>query len=396
MKKNLFLGALMLLIVSRIDAQTAIVLTESNFPILAGPFHYSVSYPKTITVRKNGVNVKWDYSFLKSDSIIKEVFLSNITNPFTKSKTAVADTGVHEFLTSNSNLSETGFYDEDKNGLYFAGDFVGSQFFSLESYFNNSSDNINVPQQNDSVRLDINHFPETSGSGHHYNVSKSLHFLWTVNSAGMSDAPSVKKTFYEIMDTVTGWGTLRVPAVSSKSIAYPVLLVRRKVITIDSYYVNNNAASKFFLIAFGIDQGAKTIDCNEYFYRAGYSNPLIIIGYGTDTTYSVPNSVLFSNDSIKQQAGIEVPDINKHDFTLYPNPASTGQVSCSFTKEGSGKWKLLIFNSIGKVFNSQIIEGDGQINTTFDISNAKAGLYFVSLLDDNGQVVANGKIDIVR
>jgi len=386
----------MLLTVSRVGAQSAIVLTEGNTPILPGPFHYFTSYPKALTLPKNGPNMKWDYSGLKADSAIKQVFLANYSTPFTNSKTAIADTGVREFLTSSSNFLETGFYDEDKTGLYFAGDFVTNQYYSLASYFNNSSDNITIPQQNDSVRLNTLHFPETSGTCDRNNAVRSLYFTWSVGSANLNNAPSIKKTFYNVIDTVTGWGTLRVPATSAKSIAYPVLLTRRKVITIDSYYVNNKPASKFFLIAFGIVQGAKTIDCNEYFYRVGHQNPLISIGFGGDTNFITPASVLFSIDSIKQQAGIEIQGQDNHNFTLYPNPSNATDVNYSFTKESSGLWQIVIFNAVGQVFRKESIEGSGTINKSLDITGAKAGLYFVSVFDENGIPVANQKLSIIR
>ena len=396
MKKILFFGALMLLIISRVGAQSAIVLSESNTQILPGPFHYSVSYPKALTLPVSGSNIKWDYSNLKKDSNVGQAFVANYSTPFTSSKTAIADTSLREFLTSNSNFKETGFYDEDKTGLFFAGDFVTNQYFSLASYFNNSSDNIIIPQQNDSVRLNIIRFPETANTCERYKAIRSLYFTWNVSSANLNDAPSIKKTFYNVIDTVTGWGTLRVPAIAAKSIAYPVLLARRKVVTIDSYYVNDKPASKFFLIAFGIVQGTKTTDCNEYFYRVGHQNPLISIGFGADTTYSTPTSVLFSTDSIKKQSGVEIPGQENDNFTFYPNPANSDFVNCSFFKGNNEHWKLLIFNSIGEVFKTETIQGNGKINMAVSIIGAKSGLYFVSVFDEYGIPMASSRLSIIH
>jgi hypothetical protein len=397
MKKILLLGAFMLLITGRVSAQSAIILTENNVPVFPGPFHYSVVNPKLFTVPKSGINIKWDYSNIKGDTSIKQLFLSHYNTPFTNSTTAIADTGKREFLTSNSNFVKVDYYDKDVKGFFFAGDYVKSQYFSLASYFNNPSDNITIPQQNDSVRLNIIHFPMTSGSCDRYKTTKSLHFSWTVNSAGLTDAPSIKKTFYNVEDTVTAWGTLRVPDSVTRSIAYPVLLVRHKEITIDSYYVNNTAANKFFLIAFGITQGKKTVDCDEYFYRAGHQNPLFTIEFGGDTTFTTPIDALYTTDSIKKQVGVEIlNERDNHSFSVYPNPANGSQVNCSFTKEVNQQWKILIFNSIGQVFKSETVEGNGKINMSLDITGAKAGLYFVNVLDEMGQVVASSKLNIVR
>jgi len=396
MKKILLVGAFMLLILSRICAQSAITLTENNVPILPGPFHYSVVNPKLLTLPKTGSNIKWDYSNIKGDSSVTQLFLSHYNTPFTNSATAIADTGKHEFLTSNSNFSEVGFYDKDTKGFFFAGNYVKAQYFSLASYFNNASDNITIPQQNDSVRLNIIHFPATSGTCDRYKVTKSLDFLWTVNSAGLNNAPSIKRTFYNVVDTVTSWGTLRVPVGIAKSIAYPVLLIRHKVIAIDSYYVNNVAASKYFLIAFGITQGKKTVDCDEYFYRVGHQNPLFTVEFGGDTTFTTFKDALYSTDSTQQQAGLEAQNSDDHNFTLYPNPANGSQINCSFTKEDNSPWKILIFNSIGQAFKSQSVEGIGKINMSLDISGTKTGLYFVNVFDENGIPVASTRLSVIH
>ena len=396
MKKILLFGAIMLLSLCRVVAQSPVILEKNNFPLSPGPFHYIVADPKGLIVPKNGQKMVWDYSGLKSDSIITQVFLLDFHNPFTGSKIALEDTGKQEFLTSDNNYTGNYFYDEDDSGFYFSGDYVAEQGLSLKNYFNDSTDSIFIPKQNDSLHLNLIGFPSTFGTSSRFKATKSLRYFWTIRSANLNSAPSVKKTYYTVVDTVTGWGTLRVPASGKKSIAYPVLLIRQKVIAIDSYFVNSSPPSKFFLIAFGIVQGKRTVDCNEYFYRAGYQNPLMAIEFGGDTTYSSPVKVLYSMDSIKQQAGIEQGQPDNHSFTLYPNPITAAHVNCSFIKENSAQWKILILNSLGQVFRSETIQGNGAINRSIDVNGAKAGLYFVTVLDGNGQVIANAKLSIIR
>ena len=386
----------MLLIVKRIGAQSPIIIDKNNFTMVAGVYHFAIVNPKMVADPKTGKSISWDYTLLKPDSIIKQNFISCTRNPFSRSAMSLGDPGKQEFLTSDNNFSEDGFYDEDRKGFFFAGDYVKAQYFSLKDYFNDSSDNISIPEQDDSVRINMMSFPTTFGSSHHSSVTKSLRFLWTVNSAGLHDAPSIKKTDYNIIDTVTGWGTMRVPDSGSRSIAYPVLQIRRRTVTIDSYYVNNQAASKYFLIAFGIVQGKKTIDCEEYFYKSGHQEPLLTIGYGSDTTYTVPIGLLYTTDSIKKQAAVEIENPDIHNFTLFPNPANGSQVKCSFTKENSEPWQILIFNSTGQVFKSETIESKGKINMTLDISGAKSGLYFTEVFDEKGMPIATGRLSIIH
>jgi len=379
-----------------VTAQSPITIEKNNFPLSAGPFHYTVADPKSVAPPKSGKNIAWDYTSLKNDSDIAPAFLLNFHNPFTSSKVAIEDTGKQEFLTSDNNYSGNYFYDDDNSGFYFSGDYVVQQGLSLLKYFNDSADSIFIPEQNDSLHLNLIGFPTTFGTSSHFNAAKSLRFYWTIKSAGLDSAPSLKKTYYAITDTVSGWGTLRVPVSGKKSVAYPTLLIRQKVISIDSYFVNGSPPSKFFLIAFGIVQGKKTVGCNEYFYRTGHQEPLMSIEFGSDTTYTTPSKVLYSKDSVKQQAGIGPGQTDDNSFALYPNPVTASQVACAFTKGSTAQWKILILNSLGQVFRSETIEDNGAINRRLNLNGAKAGLYLVEILDENSQVIANGKLSIIR
>jgi len=396
MKKILLFVVVMVSVVCFVKAQTPISLEKNNVPLSAGPFHYAVGNPKNTSLPKNGKNISWDYSGLLKDTGFSESYQFVFHNPFSQSKLALTDTGIHEFLTSSNFFSGTDFFDEDSNGFYFSGASVAEQGLSLKNYFNNSADSIYIPEQDDSLRLDLINFPSIFGKGHHEKTIKSLFFFWTVKSANMDSAISFKTTYYSVSDTVTGWGTLRVPVAGKKSIAYTVLLIQRKVVTIDSYFVNGSPANKFFLIAFGMVQGQSIVDCNEYFYRTGHQEPLLAIGFGTDTSYSAPLSVSWSTDSITQQAGINTNDPDNINFSLYPNPVNANQVNWSLAKANGGQWQILVLNSLGQVFRSETIEGNGTINQSFDISGAKAGLYFVAVLDENGQLLGNSKLNITR
>ncbi len=398
MNKNLFSGLLIVLLCSRLYGQSPVTLSKTNTPLLPGTVHYKWAGVKGISDPKTGRNIVWNYSSLIGDSSASENYVSKIITPFTKSKTAIIDTEKNEFLLSNHFVPEYNFYDEDASGLYYAGSFVSAKLISTASFFNNPNDNIIIPNQNDSVRINLINFPDSIGESHRQKAVKTFQFSWTVQSANLDTAPALKKTYFIRYDTAVGFGTVRIPTPLTKSIAYPVILIRQKTITIDSYFVNGKVPNKYFLLAFGIIQGKKTADCSEYFYRAGRQSPLLVIGFGGDSTFSTPVIAKYNTDSITPEppSSIEMNEAPLTEFNLFPNPSYGNNITCSFAKPTNGTWKLRIANSMGQVVHDENIDAIGNISIALDMNPLKSGLYFATLTDDNNQVIATGKIDLLK
>ncbi len=398
MNKILPPGILSLFLAFGVWAQSATTLTKNNVPLLPGKVHYSFASVKGLLLPKTGNKIAWDYSKLKEDSTLTENYVSKIHNPFTKSNTVIIDTEKREFLVSNRYIHEFNFYDEDNKGWFFAGSYVSPEIISTQSFFNDSSDNIIVFDQNDSVRINLINFPDSIGKSYHAEAVKKLHFLWSVKSANMDTAQSVKKTYYSITDTTVGEGTLRIPTPKIRSIAYPVIQIRRKFIAVDSYLVNNKSPNKYFLLAFGIAQGKKTVECNEYFYKAGRQSPMMVIGFGSDTTFTTPVSVRYSTDSITPAPPVSIDPENEEtiNFLLFPNPANTGSINCVFSKPTAGNWKLIVSNMLGQISHFENISGVGTMDISLNVNMLSKGMYFANIIDDQGRIAATGKIVIQK
>ena len=398
MNKILFSGIVFLSLLTRVCGQSPVALSNANTPLLPGTIHYNWASTKGIAIPKTGRNITWNYSSLVKDSNISEHYVSKLITPFTKSKTAIADTEKREFLVSDHFIPEDDFYDEDAKGLFYAGSFVSAKLISTSSFFNDPGDNIIIPNQNDSARVNIINFPDSMGKSYHQKAVKTFQFLWTVKSANLDTAPALKKTYIIKSDTVVGVGTIRIPTPLTKSIAYPVILINQKTITIDSYFVNGKVPNKYFLLAFGIIQGKKTVQCSDYFYKTGRQSPLMVIDFGFDTSFSTPFSIKYSTDSITPEppSGIENYSISNTDFNIYPNPSNGSNIRCSFIKPAEGTWKIRISNTLGQIIRNENIEASGAIDFAFDMSQSNTGLYVISLLDADNQIIATGKFELLK
>jgi hypothetical protein len=396
MTRFLIFTAFVLVSVCRVYAQTAIKVTESNTPVLQGVIHYEDVSLNNVTVPKTGNNVKWDYSGLIGDSALRHSYILNIDPGFATTKTTIADTGVSELLTSDNSFKADDIYDEDINGLYLEGSYVKQQKLKLYNYFNDTNDKIIVPEQQVYFRINQVNFPSTAGSAYKLTATRTLHFLWTVDTLKYKNDSSTKVTTYIVSDTVAGWGTLRIPTPTGASSPYRVLLVKRESTAIDSFFVQHKVPKAIYLKAFGLEEGQKSTDYKETFYRAGSANPLMVIDFGKDGSYTSPVSVRYSTDSIKEQSGIEQKDFQPADFVIFPNPAPSGIVNISFTKETSLPWTLILTNAEGKIIISQKIRESGKILMPINLGNAVPGLYFAGVIDENGRRLTSGKLDISR
>jgi hypothetical protein len=385
--------------ISQANAQKAIILTKFNIPIKAGTVHNHTASLTGFIVPKADTNHIWNYSGLVSTGTADANFVPNPFLKFAASGAAIADTGKTEHLTSTSIVTTHLIYDEDTSGLYQAGNYVKAQNYSLANYFGEPKDSLKVPAQSDFCKIRVLSFPTTFKSAHKTKAMRSLNFFISLKSgipAPYKNAPGSKNTYFDYTDTTIGWGTIRIPSPNKASKPYPVLLIQRRTIAIDSFFINKQPASAVLLNALGEKQGARTASYQESFYRAGYAAPIMTINFGADSTYKTPTSVLYASDSIT--SGIEIEKEQVENFSIYPNPVSDGNIiNCHFTKISLEPWRLVMLNTLGQVVADRNITGYGDMNTTIETSVLKnAGIYFVNVIDENGQVAMRGKLSVVR
>jgi hypothetical protein len=191
---------------------------------------------------------------------------------------------------------------------------------------------------------------------------------------------------------VVGWGTVKIPSSNKSSIAYNALLVRRQTIAIDSFYLGTNPAPLAMLSAFGTKQNDSIVTYGEFLYRAGTGTPVMSFGYA-DNTYSTPASVSYDADNV--QSGIDNEGYDPDMFRIFPNP-SAGIVNFQINKTSELPWNLSLVNMLGQTVKTAKISGSGMQDMQIEMSGSKAGLYYVHLTDELGNVLISSKLEIAR
>jgi hypothetical protein len=376
-------------------SRAQIILQESSMMIKPGTVHNNIASLSGFVVPKADSNHAWNYATLTASGTINQTYISNIFFGFSSSNTAIADTTKREKITSSNTIKSNDLFDEDSAGIYLLGNYVKAQKFSLYNYFADTADHLYIPGQNDYFRINVIAFPSKAHSAYHVKTTKILKFAITVNTVGLKKDSGSKNTIFTVRDTVAGWGTLRIPAPNKYSIAYKVLLLRRKTMTIDSYYIKHQPANTIFLNALGITQGAKTVGFKEFFYRSGSQNPLMTIDFGTDSTYTKPVSVWYSTDSIKTGILSGLPDA--FECNIYPNPVTDRTLHCHFTSPKGSGWVFSVMSLSGEMMLSQKIEESDNADHVLDLHGIKnSGIYFLDIKDEIGNVQAHRKIIILN
>jgi hypothetical protein len=115
---------------------------------------------------------------------------------------------------------------------------------------------------------------------------------------------------------------------------------------------------------------------------------LTINVYDTITTYTSVTDTLIISTNI---TGLNPPS-NTNTFLVYPNPASTHITIDNGNYALLGNYSIRISNQLGQVVFNQIIN---QQQFYIDLSTwTGSGLYYLDILDNNGNVVENRKIVI--
>ena len=92
-------------------------------------------------------------------------------------------------------------------------------------------------------------------------------------------------------------------------------------------------------------------------------------------------------DYLDDQATLSTSDIQKVDFTLYPNPAKNW-ISFNFADHTIAKAEITLYDTRGRLISTSFSNIENN-STTIDISKLSSGVYFVKIL-------ANGKGGLKR
>ena len=347
MQKIYFLF-LLLTISGSTFSQTPFTITENNFPVFEqqefiGPL-------STVPPLSPAANGNWDFSTYTSTETYNNPFVAE-TDPF------YTDEGIDVYVLDFKSLTNAlGYYvysefDFNENGVYDRGIYVSQQEYPLTDFTGNPNDKITFPLQTyvyENGRK-VMQFPATYQSSWSSSSRRTVNLTLSVAALGLNNVPFQQAYTMFRRDTVICWGKMRIHENGVPTVPYDVLMVRSAQFAIDSFYsANGTPAPAALTAAFGITQGQQTGVTNRYtMYREGNSTPLAIFNYGSNN-YTPPANVYFDTQNLNT-TGISQPGQASFVTLLFPNPATTGNLTLQIIGEAPSVDAYTVLDMEGKV-----------------------------------------------
>jgi len=272
-------------------AQTPITISVAQYPATAATVtRYQLAATTGVAVPTKGANQSWDYRGLAPQgSVLVGTYASaGATPPFTGSNRSYALTLAPFGVTS------TAYEGFDAMGYTQLGAAVPAQSFPLTAVTGGPSDALSIPAQNIAVNLLRVPLPLTSTTLVTRTSRVVSNSLLTVLLLGLNQAAFRYVQRVATVDSVAGWGTVRIPVAGSPagSAPIPVLLVQRRTMQQDSFYLNNQPAPVFLLATLGQTQGGLTYGYTHTFYRQNSAQDVLSFSYAnsTFTTLTAPGT----------------------------------------------------------------------------------------------------------
>jgi hypothetical protein len=349
MKKNLPLILLAALGgTTAVQAQSAIVLNQANFPALASTVEqYSSAGTAGVGTPTTGANQTWNYATLTA---LGQPFSNTYTAPIASSPFPSTTRAYTYTITLGIlNVLGTTYEALSASGLQYQGFRIVTQRFGLGSITGSSTDSVVVPTQNVPVGIPRFVFPTTTGTVNRQSYRVATTGLLTVALAGLNRAPLRLVQRISSVDSVAGWGTVRIPTASGAASApYPALLLRRRMVEVDSFYLGTVPAPALLLAALNLQQGATYYNFNDAFYRANSSQPLLSLAYPTSAR-SAPSAVSYSREasviaSTRPELAAEVGGL-----FVYPNPSNGHRLTLAAGNGSRQAVRLTVRDLAGRV-----------------------------------------------
>ncbi|GAB2940116.1 hypothetical protein GCM10027048_00450 [Hymenobacter coalescens] len=309
-------------------AQSPVTLTQATFPASASTVerYQDASLPAGLGAPATGANQTWDYRGLVPSGSAYQ--LLNLPVPPSPPFAGAQWTRANSSTIGNVAYVGTTYFNLASTGRMALGRGITRQPFSLATRTGGANDSIvvnrqHVPYGGASGIVDFP-LPLTAGSRSQQNFRIGVTGTLTVAAASLTRAPFRLVQRFTYVDSVAGWGTLRIPVAGrpAGSDALPALLVRSRTIRQDSVYLNGQPAPAALLAAFGLSQGRVTTFYLDHFWRAGSAQPLLELYY-PNGQYATPSFVDYSTES--NVLATKASSALAAGWQAWPNPLDSGQ-----------------------------------------------------------------------
>ena len=358
-------------------AQSPITLTQSNFPALPTAVEmYNAASPAGVTPPTLGANQTWNYGGLVAAGQATKAYSAPTTTPAfsgtTRTYTYSLPLGPFQVqgVTSQALTS---------SGLKYLGYNIARQRFGLATVTGVATDSLVVPAQAVPVGATLVTFPTTVGTVNKNFYRSGTTGLLTVGLVGLSKTPLRLVQRVTSTDSVAGYGTLRVPTTGGTA-ASQVLLVRSRVVEVDSFYLAGQPAPALLLGFLGVQQGTVTRSYYDNFYRAGSSQPVLSFDY-TSATYQTLQGVAYSGEASLLATRPSLAT-TVGGLSAYPNPLAQGPLTLV---AGNGS-QALVTLTVRDVLGRQLAAGRGQLGQpTSLLAGLPQGTYLLEIATPDGQ-----------
>ena len=304
--------------------QAQITITATQFPATAATVErFQRATAASLSTPTLGPNQTWDYRSLVAQGTPAQFAFGAVAAPLPFAGT------VRSYAFSNTlgpfTIPVTGFEGFTADGFALLGSALAAQSFPLTFATGGAADVLTIPAQTvpvNNLRLPL---PLTASTVVRRTVRTVINTGLTIVGFGLNNAPFQYEQRISTVDSVAGWGTLRVPVAGSASgsAALPVLLVRRRQAIQDSFYLGGQPAPAILLGALGQTQGGISRSRSQSFYRQNAAQPVLTMGYASNN-FAVPSGGSYSNEATLLAARPAV-ELAQGGLRAWPNPATAGQ-----------------------------------------------------------------------
>jgi hypothetical protein len=243
----------------------------------------------------------------------------------------------------------------------------------------NSLDSIVVPAQVITYNnaLPILKFPATMSSKWGATAVRNAAFSLTVTAASINNAPGLHKQIHTSLDSVVGWGKMKVPIAGKTASAWiPVLQVQHFDTELDSFFLNGSPAPTALLSAIGLAQGQSNTVARTYFYRAAAYRPLCEAVHAAPAHSSSVSKLYLHALDLPEEYDYAAPSVSgTWEIWIYPNPAPNGRLHIHMPANAGPGWTYSLTNVAGQ----QVAKG-ALLNNEIDLPKGlPKGAYYVLL-----------------
>jgi len=354
------------------QAQTAITLTQSNFPATATTTdHWNSALATNVATPGLGANQTWNYASLQG--VAPDI--RSYAAPVAGSAFPTATRTVNSSLTLGViNLIRLNYQQLSAAGLANLGQSNPTQRFSLQQVTGSNTDSLIVPAQSTPVNYQVIGFPFTVGSHLRQTYRIGVTGRLKVPALFLNNTPMRLVQRVVRVDSVAGWGNVLLPTASSGTVSTRALLVRRKYVQTDSLYLNGQPAPAALVSAFNLQQGQQTVTYSDWFYRENSGQTLLELYY-PNASYQAPNEIYYSTEASLVNATRSALALTG--ISAYPNPAIAGQPLQLTAADGRPQAvSLTIRDAVGRTLATSAVT-TGQ--TTNILNGLPTGSYLLEI-----------------